>query len=188
MSDTDEYDIANICKNAIVNGIDSTGQAVDPSGTPTYGGTEEGEKFNAENNTGLEAFNVYAFQGEDDWNTFGAPLTPCIIITIEGHPASNEVFGREVKAMTITWWIQIGMSDGWITRNGTLLQESKAMAVWRNRMIDIVENISFSGISIIEEGDTEPMGISKAEGEEDAGDNNVWISGVSKYIEYVEGI
>ena len=188
MSETAEVDIANIAKNAIVHGIDTVGAVVAAGGTPSYGGTGTGEAFMAQDASGDEAFNVYSFQGEDDPNTFSAPITPCVIVVLEGHTPSAIVYNKIVTALTITWWIQIGMFDGWVTTGGTQYKESKAMFIWRNRLVKVIKNLSYSGVSILEEGDTEPFGVSKSDGEADAGDNTIWVSGASKYIEYVEDI
>lgn len=186
MADTSEYDIANTAKNAIVNGIDANGNLVAEGTTPAYGGTSSGEDFYAQNASGSESFNVYSFQGEDDMHDTPVILTPCIFVTVEGHPASNQIFNQEVKAVTVTWYIQIGMFDGWVTPDSTQLKEAKAMMVWRNRIITLLDKMNFSGISLLEYGDTEPLGISPSDGEGDAGDNMIWISGASKYMEYVE--
>jgi len=187
MSDTAEYDIAVTAKDAIVHGIDSVGYVVDASATPSFGGTDTGEAFMAQNDTGDEAFNVYSFQGDDNLHEV-EEQTPLILIILTGSPASNQVFGQEVKAVTITWFIQINMFDGFVTPDSVQLKEAKAMMVWRNRLIKVVEKISFPGISIIEERKTEPINIASDDGEGDAGDNMYWISGASKYIEYVEDI
>jgi len=46
----------------------------------------------AQDASGDEAFNVYSFQGEDDFNTFSAPITPCVIVVLEGHTPSAVVY------------------------------------------------------------------------------------------------
>jgi len=187
MADLDDKEILILetIRTALVDGIDSDGNAVAPAGSPTYGGTSSGEDFSTLDMEGNESpFNIYV-EYLDELDSPADPEIPFILVSVEG-PVPNIDFCNGVQGFALTVSVRAFISNmyGRTKIGSTTYSEEKASRIFRKRIIDLLNNIRFPNVEIYERSFVEPMEIGYPSTEDD------WTitSGASLTIQYVPEI
>jgi len=184
MGDTATISIAQDIYDAIKHGVDSSGHIVGADDSPDKGGVESGEDFCTVDNQGNEVeMNVWCFQ-LDKPELEDEPMLPVALINMQANSPSDQTLNNGIRGVTIEIQFQVNEFEGQVTIGETTYKMSKAVQIFRERLIDLLKVLRFESVLPTSRPFVEPTSVDSSQT-----DNGfITYGGATLSLDYMESI
>jgi len=159
-------------KDAIEDGIDANGSKVNPSVTPTYGGTSASEDF--------AGMYIYVNQLNDTIRHNVVEM-PCLMVDATIFSSQERMFDDEITGMNINISVFVTDTLGTLTIGEDEYTNMKVINIYVERLIEFLKRLRFTPVRLISRDVASPLDVGSF-----LQDNMlVFSGGASLTIEYI---